>query len=392
MEGIELFNRVTEEKLKIAEIGHKRIFGREGGVEVVVEEISKRLVAKGYKVDVYDRSGNHVSGAEFNKSAEKEDYGINIITIPTIQKKGFAALVYSLIASVYASCKGYDVIHYHSEGPCAFLWIPSLFGIRTVATIHGLDWQRTGKWGSFASRFIKFGEKVAVKYADEIIVLSKQVQEYFMTTYNRKTNFIPNGVNRPDPLIANRITEKWGLERDKYILCLSRLTPEKGLHYAIEAFRNIKTDKKLVIAGGASDSDEYVQRLKKLSQNDDRIIFTGFVRGDDLAELYSNAYLYCLPSDLEGMPLSLLEAMSYGNCCLVSDIPECTSVIAENGRTFAQGNVEELQKALENLINHPEIVDDYKKKSANYICEKYKWDDVVDKTIRLYKGETLNVH
>ena len=387
--GIKLFMPKKPQRLLLAELGHKHLFLREGGVEIVVEEISKRLVAKGHKVDAYDRGGNHISGAEFNKKIE-ENYGINIITIPTIQKKGFAALIYSFIASIVASAKEYDVIHYHAEGPCAFIWIPSLLGIRTVATIHGLDWQRTGKWGSLASQFIKFGERMAVEYADEIIVLSKQVQNYFLTTYNRKTNFIPNGIDRPELLPAKNITEKWGLKPQKYILCLARLTHEKGFHYAVEAFRKINTDMKLVIAGGSSDSDSYVEMLKQLVGDDERIVFTGFVRGDDLAELYSNAYVYCLPSDLEGMPISLLEAMSYGNCCLVSDISECTSVIGKYGRSFAQGDVDDLRKEMEELINHPEDVAAYKSKSADYVCNKYKWDDVVDKTIVLYKGEQLN--
>lgn len=385
---IKLFMPVVKEKLWIGQIGHKRLYGREGGVEIVVEEISKRYVAKGHKVDAYDRSGNHVSGVEFNRTKDnqgKKDDGINIITIPTIQKKGIAALVYSFIASIYASTKEYDVIHYHAEGPCAFIWIPSLLGIRTCATIHGLDWQRTGKWGSLASKFIKFGEKMAVEYADEIIVLSKQVQSYFLTTYNRKTNFIPNGVNRPETLPAKNITERWGLEKDGYILLLARLTHEKGFHYAIEAFRDIDTDKKLVISGGSSDSDSYVQMLKELAGDDERIIFTGFVQGDDLAELYSNAYIYCLPSDLEGMPISLLEAMSYGNCCLVSDIPECASVVGRHARTFVQGNIEALREQLTDMLEHTDVVAEYKKKASDYVCNKYKWDDVVDWTLELYR-------
>lgn len=181
---------------------------------------------------------------------------------------------------------------------------------RCIAIIHGIDWQRE-KWkNGFGSKYIKFGEKVAVKYADEIIVLSKGVQDYFQKTYGRKTVFIPNGVNRPEVYAPEQIKEKYGLEKEDYILYLGRLVPEKGVHYLIEAFKSIQTDKKLVIAGGASDTDEYMERLKKLAAGDKRIIFTGFVQGRILEELYSNAYVYVLPSDLEGMPLSLLEAMS----------------------------------------------------------------------------------
>ena len=196
-------------------------------------------------------------------------------------------------------------------------------------TSGGIDWQRE-KWQSgLGSKFIHQGEKNAAKYADEVIVLSKGVQDYFKETYGRKTHFIPNGVNRPQIREAKLISEQFGLEKDSYILFLGRLVPEKGIRYLVEAFKNIKTDKKLVIAGGSSDTDSFMEELKELAKGDDRILFTGFVQGAMLDELYSNAYIYTLPSDLEGMPLSLLEAMSYGNCCLVSDIPECAEVVED---------------------------------------------------------------
>ena len=196
-------------------------------------------------------------------------------------------------------------------------------------TSAGIDWQRE-KWQSgLGSKFIHQGEKNAAKYADEVIVLSKGVQDYFKETYGRETHFIPNGVNRPQIREASLITDKFGLKKDSYILFLGRLVPEKGIRYLVEAFKNVKTDKNLVIAGGSSDTDTFMAELKELAKGDDRILFTGFVQGAMLDELYSNAYIYTLPSDLEGMPLSLLEAMSYGNCCLVSDIPECAEVVED---------------------------------------------------------------
>ena len=221
------------------------------------------------------------------------------------------------------------MVHIHAEGPAFFCWIPKLFGKRVISTIHGLDWARE-KWKfGVGSKFIRQGEKNAVKYADEIIVLSKGVQKYFMDTYGRETHFIPNGVNRPEVREAKLIKDHFGLEKDSYILFLGRLVPEKGIRYLVEAFKNVKTDKKLVIAGGSSDTDSFMEELKELAKDDDRILLTGFVQGAMLDELYSNAYIYTLPSDLEGMPLSLLEAMSYGNCCLVSDIPECAEVVED---------------------------------------------------------------
>lgn len=216
-------------------------------------------------------------------------------------------------------------------------------------TFTGLDWQRE-KWKSgFGSKFIKHGERNAVKYADEIIVLSKGVQQYFKENYCRETVFIPNGVNQPEILNADLIKTNYGLNKDSYILYLGRLVPEKGLKYLIEAFKNVKTDKKLVVSGGSSDTDQFTRELMELAKNDNRIIFTGFVQGKILEELYSNAYVYTLPSDLEGMPLSLLEAMSYGNCCLVSSVPECTDVIGDKGVVFEKSNVEDLALKLQDL-------------------------------------------
>ena len=225
---------------------------------------------------------------------------------------------------------------------------------------------------------------MAVKYADEIIVLSKGVQSYFWENYRRKTVFIPNGVNAAQKRKANLITQKFQLIKDEYILYVGRLVPEKGLEYLIRAFKKVKTSKKLVLAGGSSDTNEFETKLKKLASGDERIIFTGFVQGEILEELYSNAYIYTLPSDLEGMPLSLLEAMSYGNCCLVSDIEECSSVVEQNAIIFRKGNIKDLKEKLQDAIDSEELVKKIGSVSAEFICNKYNWDDITRSTIELY--------
>lgn len=370
--------------MKIAMIGHKRIPSREGGVEVVVEELSTRLVNKGYLVDVYNRKGKNVQDRNIDKKKKKlKKYkGVKIITIPTINKKGIDALIYSFFASIIASFKKYDVLHYHAEGSCAMLWIPHLFKKRIVVTIHGLDWQRS-KWGGFATKYIKFGEKMAVKYADEIIVLSKGVQKYFKDTYDRETNFIPNGVNKPIIKKADLITKKWDLKKEDYILFLARIVPEKGLDYLIDAYKQIKTDKKLVIAGGASHTNDYLDKIKQKASEDKRIIMTGFVQGQELEELFSNCYLYCLPSDVEGMPISLLEAMSYGRNCLISNIEENTQVAGEYAVSFEKSNTEDLKTKLEECLNGKYMKES--KEISDYILSQYNWDDVVEQTEKLYK-------
>ena len=343
--------------------GQKRL-SREGGIEIVVKELCTRMAKNGYTVTCYNRSGHHVSGAEYDKKTEYE--GINQKCVPTIEKKGLAAVSSSFFAALYSAFGKYNVVHIHAEGPAFFSWLPKLLGKRVIVTVHGLDWQRE-KWKSgFGSKFIKQGEKNAVKYADEIIVLSKGVHDYFRNQYGRETRFIPNGVNRPEIRKAELITDKFGLTKDSYILFLGRLVPEKGIRYLVEAFKNVKTEKKLVIAGGSSDTDSFMKELKELAKDDKRIIFTGFVQGQMLEELYSNAYIYTLPSDLEGMPLSLLEAMSYGNCCLVSDIQECTEVVEEKALIFKKSNVQDLQNKLQEACDRTEKIMELKQQAADY--------------------------
>lgn len=374
-----------KDKLNIAMLGHKRIPSREGGIEIVVEELSTRMVEEGHSVTCYNRSGHHVSGKEFDVGYLKEYKGIKLKPVLTVNRKGLAAMTSSFFGAICAAFGKYDVVHFHAEGPCAMLWFPKLFGKRCIATIHGIDWQRA-KWGGFASKYIKFGEKVATKYADEIIVLSEGVQKYFMDTYGRKTVFIPNGVNRLIPRSPQLIKEKLGLDKDEYILFLGRLVPEKGIAYLIEAFKNVKTEKKLVIAGGSSDTDAFMQELKKLAEGNDRIVFTGFVQGQMLEELYSNAYVYTLPSDLEGMPLSLLEAMSYGNCCLTSDIAECAEVVEDKAILFKKSDIDDLKEKLQCVCDNPDAVKKLKDGAADYICQKYNWDDVTEQTLKLYQS------
>jgi len=376
--------RLDKESLNVAMFGHKRIPSREGGVEVVVEELAVRMVNQGHHVVCYNRKGHHVSGEEYDKQKLTEYRGVKIKSVPTIDKGGLAAVSSSFFAALKTAFSKADVVHIHAEGPAAFCWIPKLFRKRVIVTVHGIDWQRE-KWGKgFASKYIKSGEKKAVRYADEIIVLSKGVQTYFLDTYNRQTEFIPNGVNIPRIRPAEKIREQFGLEKDSYILFLGRIVPEKGIAKLIDAFKQIKTDKKLVIAGGISDTEKFGEEMKELAKDDERIIFTGFVEGRMKHELYSNAYIYTLPSDLEGMPLSLLEAMSYGNCCLVSSIPECADVVQDKGVIFKKSDVEDLKKQLSDLICHSEKVSLLKKQAADFVCERYNWDEVVKQTIELY--------
>lgn len=374
--------------LRVAMIGHKRIPSREGGVEVVVDELSVRMAKLGHHVEAYNRFGHHVSGKKYDEEygwkGRKFYKGVRIYIVPTFRRSSLNAIVYTFFATIMALFHHYDVIHYHAEGPCAMLWLPHFLKRKVVVTIHGLDWQRA-KWGNFASFVIKFGERMAAKYADDVIVLSDNVKRYFADVYQREVTYIPNGINRPKPQGAAVIEEKYGLKKDGYFLFLARIVPEKGLHYLIEAFSELETDKKLVIAGGSSQAMDYMERIHRMAAEDERILMTDFVQGQVLEELYANAYAFVLPSDVEGMALTLLEAMSYGACCLVSDIRENTEVVEDKALTFRKGDVKDLRRQLAWMLTHPDEVRCMGEESVDYICGKYDWDDVTRRTIAVYE-------
>lgn len=376
--------------MKIAIIGHKRIPSNEGGIEKGVEQHATRMVARGNKVTAYNRGGHNVFGKEFDGKALKEYKGIRIVTVPTT--KGSSSVpIYSFLATLHAIFCHYDVISYRASGPCAMIPLAKLFGIRCVASLHGIDSQRD-KWGGFASKYLAFGEKMAATKADVCLVLSRNMKQYIKDTYNADSVLFANGVDAPAHAEVNEIREKYGLEKDTYLLSLGRIVPEKGLHYLIEAFKNCDTDKKLIIAGGAEANRTYYDSLVEMAKEDDRIQFIGFVRGTTISELYSNAYAFMLPSNLEGMANALLEAMSYGNCCLVSDIPENTEVVDDKAVIFEKGNIQDLQEKLQMILSDPEITYKYKREAAPYILEKYSWDKVVTQMLEVYSGNVIEYY
>ena len=248
---------------RIAMIGHKYIPSRDGGVEVVVSNLAPHLTEIGYDVTCYNRTNQEFKKMRKSAPLPREHRGVHLVWTPTVDRRGLAAMSSSIIATVMASFRRFDLVHFHTEGPCVICWLPRLLGKKVVVTIHGLDHQRQ-KWGKFASAYIMLGEKMAVRYAHSIIVLSKGVQAYFREKYGRETVLIPNGIDPAENRPAAEITKQFGLSGRDYILFLGRLVPEKGIHYLIEAYRRLSTDKKLVIVGGTSDTDDYVKHLHEL--------------------------------------------------------------------------------------------------------------------------------
>lgn len=367
--------------MKIAMIGHKQFPSRSGGVEVVVRELSTRMVKEGHEVTVFNRF--HID--QINKNFQPSFEGVKIKKAYTFSNPKFDALISSFIATIRATFGEYDVIHYHAEGPSAMAWIPKFFGKKVICTNHGLDWQRA-KWGGRATRYLKFGEKISSDFSDNLIVLSNNIRKYFLEEYSKETVLIPNGVNYPVLMEPNIISNKFKLKKNDYILALVRLVPEKGIHYLIEAYNKLDTDKKLVIAGTSQKGklDKYEKELHKLAEHNTNIIFTGFSELEMTRELYSNAYLYVLPSDIEGLPIGLLEAMSYGICCLVSDIQENKDVIKDTGVTFKKGSTQSLKYEMEKLLKDGKKIKGKGRMAQKRALTEYSWDEIVKETLEIY--------
>lgn len=363
--------------MKIAMIGHKRIPGREGGIEVVVEELATRMTRLGHEVYVYNRRKK-------NQQKIKVYKGVNIITIPTIERKSTDAIIYSFLATIHAMFGKYDVFHYHAIGPSIMCIIPHVFRKRVVVTVHGLNY-KTPKWKGLGEKVIRLGEKAVAKYADEIIVLSKEQQQYFKNKYNRETTFVSNGTNIHEKKAPNLIKKKWNLGEKEYILFLSRVVPGKGLEHLLEAYVGIDTQLPLIIAGDSVYVDDFYQKIKKMADCDSRVRMIGFVEGQELQELYTNAKLFVFPSEAEGMPMCLLEAMSYDVPCLVSDIPENMEVGKEYVRVFKVSDVADLKEKITECIENEEHL--YVSGSREYIKQTFDWSKVVEKTLKCYQGE-----
>ncbi|MBP7175223.1 MAG: glycosyltransferase family 4 protein [Thermoclostridium sp.] len=364
--------------MRIAMIGQKGIPSRMGGVEIHVEELAKRLVRQGHSVTVYCRK-------TYCQELKPVHEGINLKYIPSINTKHLDAIIYSVLATFHALLHGFDVFHFHALGPSTAAFLPRLLGKKVVCTIHGLDWQRD-KWGGFARKYLQLGEACIAKFADTAITVSENLVSYFRHKYKKEAVFIPNGVNIPDIKPADLITSVYGLKKNDYILYLGRLVPEKGIHYLIDAYSRLKPSMKLVIAGGSSHTTEYVEQIHEMAAGCENILFTGFVQGEVLEELFSNAWLYVLPSDLEGMPISLLEAMSYGQACLVSDIEENKAVVGKHGFYFSQGNANSLYQVLKQLVSGNQSLEMVKASSVSYVRENFSWDDVAIRHNKVYEG------
>jgi glycosyltransferase involved in cell wall biosynthesis len=362
----------SKRPLKIAFIGGRGIANSYSGIETYYEEVGSRLVQRGHQIVTYCRD---------YFTPDITDYqGIIVKRLPSVRSKHLDTFVHTVLATLDGLWHDFDIVHYHAIGPSLFSFIPRVFGQKTVVTVHALDWERE-KWGTFATWFLKGCEWTSVKFPTATSVVSKKLERYYTKKYKVSPTYIPNGVLSPEPRIPERIKE-YGLQQGNFFLFVGRLSPEKGCHYLLEALRPLGVKMKLVFAGGSSYSESYVRRLQEMAWDD--VLFLGYVDREMIAELYSNCFAYVLPSEMEGLSISLLEALSYGNCVVVSDIEENLEVVGDAGLSFKSTDVSSLHDALKKIIGDPTLVEHYRKKALESSRCRFDWEEVVRQTESFY--------
>lgn len=372
--------------IRIAFIGQKGFPATTGGVEYHVDELARRLTRRGHEVTVYVRRW-------YSPHAQTHSDGVRLLTTSSLRTKHLDAITHTMSSTIDSLTRKYDILHFHALGPSSLSFIPALCGKRVVVTVHRLDYQAE-KWGRFARAFLKLCETSAIRFPRRTIVVSKGLQEHFLKVHGARTTYIPNGVPAPRLLPVDMIEKNYGLKGKDYILSMGRLVPEKRVDWLIRAFQNLKNSSvipdsvKLVIAGASSASDRYAEMLRNLARNSADIIFTGNVVGDVKAELLTNALAFAIPSSVEGLPIALLEAMSYGLPCIASDIPPNREVFGSErcGLLFPRDDISALEAQLRFVVERPSELRIMAQAAAIRVSSEYDWEIIVDKVEDVYRS------
>lgn len=364
--------------MRVVFIGQKGIPAKTGGVEKYVENLALNLVNKGQEVFVYSRRNYSHSLKEYK--------GIKIIPVSSLPGKNLEAISHTFFACLNLIWRRVDIIHFQSIGPSSLLWLVKILKPRTpiVFTFHCQDYYHQ-KWGRLARLYLHFGERVGCRLADKIVTISKELNRYVLERYKKSAIYIPNGATIRERTPVQEI-RRWGLEEGNYLVSISRLIRHKGIHYLIAAYKQLTTDKKLVIVGDGSYTNDYVQELYKLAEDNPNIIFTGNQSGRILSELFSNAYAFIQPSESEGLSIALLEAMSYGQVCLASDIEANKEALGDAGYFFANKNVNDLKEKLEVILQKPEEAKSLGQEALKRVQKEYNWSDIADQMITVYNS------
>jgi glycosyltransferase involved in cell wall biosynthesis len=364
--------------MRIVMIGQKGLPTRYGGIERHVEELSVRLTTEGHEVLAYVR----------NWYTPKDIFtyrGVRLVRTPTLHSKHLDAIIHTFTATIHALFQKPDIIHYHGVGPALLSFIPRIFSrkIKVVVTFHCID-RYHQKWGLLAQLFLKLGERAACLFPHQTIAVSKTIQNYCLNEYHTIATYLPNGVSLPEPSGTSSLLQ-WGVEPGRYVLMVSRLVRHKGAHYLIDAWDLFKKQNpelaktyKLVIVGDSSFTDEYVKQLKMLASNHSDIIFTGWLSGQALDELYAHTALLVHPSENEGLPITVLQAMSHARPALVSDIPEHQEIVRDAALLFRTANSRSLAEQLATLLNKPALLKETGERNRELVLKEFKWDTITN--------------
>lgn len=363
--------------MKIALMGTRGVPASYSGFETCVEQIGRRLAARGHEVAVYCRS-HHITYAG-------DTYlGMRLIKLPTVRNKYLDTICHTTLSSLHALTEGFDAAVYFIAGNSPATWIPRLVGTPTALNVDGLDWKRE-KWPPLAKKYIQFAEWLAATLPTMYLTDSPTVQAYYKERTGEAPPYIVYG-SELDPVPPGPTLEQYNLTPRRYVLFVGRLVPENNAHHLVEAFRGLKTDAdyKCVIVGDAPYAEDYKRHLRELAGDDPRIVFTGYVFGEGYRELGGAADIVVATTGVGGTHPALVEAMAMGNCCVVNDTPVNLETIAGNGLSYegARGH-ESLREVLAGLINDPATVANYRQRAKTFAATAYSWEAVTDQYERM---------
>jgi glycosyltransferase involved in cell wall biosynthesis len=366
--------------MRIAMIGLRGVPASYSGIETAVEEIGSRLAAQGNEVTVYCMAGRYTE--------KRTEYrGMRLVYVPTIRSKNAEMIVYSVLSTARAILSRHDVIHFHALGPSTMAMLTWLTRRPSVATCHGLDYNRE-KWGRLARTYLKLGEFASARFAREVIVVSETLAAYFAATYGRATRFIPNGAAPVHPAPLGEKERALGLEAGRYVLFVGRLVECKRVKHLIDAFKATDTPMKLVVVG--TGPEDILADLRQRAEGDDRIVLTGALHGDDLRRVFSNAGLFVLPSVLEGLPVALIEALSYNLPVIVSDIPENLEVVRDGtdyrAAVVKADDLASLREGLTASLSDLDALREKARGNSRFVGDKYDWDRITQQTLECYRA------
>jgi glycosyltransferase involved in cell wall biosynthesis len=373
---------VRRRPLRIAMIGQRGVPASFGGIEHHVEEVGSRLATRGHDVTVFARRN-------YLDTAIDEHRGMRVRVLPTVGTKHLDAIAHSALSTVAALRRPPDIVHYHAVGPGLCAPLPRVLSrSRVVVTVHGPDYDQA-KWGRGAKSVLRTARWMSARVPDATVVVAPALARFYADRYDRATHLIPNGVARRQRRAADRITSTWGLRAGEYLLFVGRLIPDKSPDLLLRAFRRVSGDVRLVLAGGTSFTDEYARAVEDEAARDPRVLLPGYVYGEVLDELYTNALAFVQPSALEGMPLTVLEAAAYGTPVIASDIPAHTDLLGQDApgqRLFRSGDEAELHRVIEQVRRDPGPERDGAARLRSWVLSEFPWDRTATELEELYFG------